>query len=103
MTDQCKHCDLKGNLSGCKEANCSQHENWYSIEQQKLIDELQKLRPMSEAPRDIEILAYDAYGKSLPQVYWSKDKACWTMRWCPEYQCHDERYAGWISIPEVAV
>jgi hypothetical protein len=39
MTDQCKHCNLKGDLKACKSSECSIHENWYAVEQQKIIDE----------------------------------------------------------------
>ncbi len=41
MTDQCRHCTYRGDLKKCKSVPCAQHENWYSIEQQKLIYALQ--------------------------------------------------------------
>lgn len=37
MSDQCKHCTVRGNLTECKKTPCGHHENWYAIEQQKLI------------------------------------------------------------------
>jgi len=40
MTDQCKHCDLRGDINKCLSTECLQHENWYAIEQQKEIDNL---------------------------------------------------------------
>jgi len=40
MSDQCGNCTLKGDLVKCKETPCSHHENWYAIEQQKIIDDL---------------------------------------------------------------
>ena len=42
MTDQCLNCDLRGDLVKCKAAECFHHENWYALEQQKIIDELQE-------------------------------------------------------------
>lgn len=40
MTDQCKRCELRGNIKDCLESECYHHENWYAIEQQKEIDRL---------------------------------------------------------------
>ena len=28
MSDQCKHCTVRGNIEKCLETNCSQHESW---------------------------------------------------------------------------
>jgi hypothetical protein len=42
MSDQCGSCTLKGNLKKCKETLCHQHENWYAVEQQKVIDRLEE-------------------------------------------------------------
>ena len=61
----------------------------------------QKLRPMSEAPRDEEILAYQIDGKNLHQVKWQDHKNRWGMRWNNEYSQHDLCYLGWIPIPTV--
>ncbi len=41
MTDQCKHCELKGNIEGCLNEDCLQHDSWYAQEQQGKINELQ--------------------------------------------------------------
>ncbi len=41
MTDQCKHCIYKGNITECLQADCWHHENWYAVEQQKKIDYLE--------------------------------------------------------------
>jgi len=49
MTDQCKHCDLRGDLKKCKSTDCFQHENWYAVEQQKVIDDLDLSYSMSES------------------------------------------------------
>ena len=43
MTDQCLHCEHKGSLKKCLEADCSQHENWYAKKQQWRIDEMKML------------------------------------------------------------
>lgn len=39
MTDQCKNCVVSGDLEECKATECFHHENWYAVEQQKIIDE----------------------------------------------------------------
>ena len=41
MTDQCMNCQCKGDIKKCLATDCGHHENWYAIEQQKKIDELQ--------------------------------------------------------------
>ena len=103
MTDQCKHCEYRGELKNCRAADCFHHESWYAQQQQRALDELKKLRPMSEAPRYIELLGYHAEGKNLHQVKWSEYRKCWTMRWCTEYRCQDGHYVGWLPMPEVEI
>ena len=39
MTDQCKHCTLRGDIDGCKSTECFQHESWYAQQQQLTIDD----------------------------------------------------------------
>ena len=41
MTDQCKHCTIRGDIEKCKATECFQHENWYAVQQQKIIDDLE--------------------------------------------------------------
>ena len=41
MSDQCRHCTLRGDLPACKAVECFQHESWYSLVQQKLIEAYQ--------------------------------------------------------------
>ena len=41
MSDQCLNCYNRGDLKKCKADDCFQHENWYAIEQQKMIDDLE--------------------------------------------------------------
>ncbi|HHT9139107.1 MAG TPA: hypothetical protein ACFYEK_17930 [Candidatus Wunengus sp. YC60] len=31
-SDLCKHCDCRGKIVDCKEADCSLHESWYVTE-----------------------------------------------------------------------
>lgn len=40
MTDQCKHCTLRGDITACKATPCYKHEDWYAVEQQKQLDQL---------------------------------------------------------------
>lgn len=42
MTDQCKHCTLRGDIKSCKAALCFQHESWYALEQEKIINQLRE-------------------------------------------------------------
>lgn len=44
MTDQCKHCTLRGDIKKCKAAECFHHENWYAVQQQSEIDMLKQQR-----------------------------------------------------------
>ena len=30
MSDQCKFCSLRGNLTECENVDCGHHENWYA-------------------------------------------------------------------------
>jgi len=48
MTDQCKHCALRGDINKCLTADCGHHENWYAIEQQKEIDNLRNALSAAE-------------------------------------------------------
>lgn len=42
MADQCKHCSLRGDLKACLATECSKHEDWYAVEQQKRINKLEE-------------------------------------------------------------
>jgi len=44
MTDQCKHCTLRGDIKKCKATECFNHENWYAVQQQSEIDQLKQQR-----------------------------------------------------------
>ena len=39
MTDQCKHCILRGNLKECLQQDCSKHEDWVNTELLNIIEE----------------------------------------------------------------
>ena len=41
MSDQCKHCTVRGDIKDCLSTECFQHENWYAVKQQEHINELQ--------------------------------------------------------------
>ncbi len=42
--DQCKHCEVRGDMKKCMELDCSQHVNWYAVqlrlEKQRKLNEL---------------------------------------------------------------
>ena len=59
-----------------------------------------KLKPMSKAPHDEEILAYHKQGKNYHQVKWHDGDKRWGMRWHPEYRQHDSDYEGWQHLPQ---
>jgi len=44
MTDQCKHCILRGDIEICKATECFHHDNWYAVQQQSEIDMLKQQR-----------------------------------------------------------
>ena len=42
MSDECNFCVVRGDIENCKATDCSIHENWYSLEQKKSIESLEK-------------------------------------------------------------
>jgi len=32
MSDQCKHCQLRGDINKCLAADCSKHEDWFAVQ-----------------------------------------------------------------------
>jgi len=73
MTDQCKNCELRGNIKGCLETECSNHENWYAIEQQILIDNLRDklrcLKPFVEFSKE-QLDLPDGYSELVDKKFW---------------------------------
>ncbi len=67
------------------------------------MDNLQKLRPMSEAPIDVEILAWHKHGKNFHQVKWKDRSKSFGMRWNAEYSQKIYAYEGWLPMPESAI
>ena len=41
MTDQCLNCSNRGYIEKCKATECDQHESWYAVRQQIIIDDLE--------------------------------------------------------------
>ncbi len=68
MTDQCKHCELKGNIEGCLNEDCLQHDSWYAQEQQKKIEELTAKR-----------------SKAVERLLHLQDKIVDIKLWCVAY------------------
>ena len=67
MTDQCKHCILRGDIEICKATECFHHKNWYAVQQQSEIDQLKQ-------QRDELLAAIKDYRANLgPSSY---DKSC---------------------------
>ena len=51
MSDQCKHCLVRGNMEACKETECHQHESWYV---QEIQTELTRTRAaLGELKREV--------------------------------------------------
>lgn len=67
MTDQCKHCTLRGDIKKCKAAECFHHENWYAVQQQSEID-------MLKQQRDELLAAIKDYNANLGPN--TEDKSC---------------------------
>lgn len=42
MSDQCRHCTLRGDIERCRAADCGHHANWYALEQQAEIERLRE-------------------------------------------------------------
>ena len=43
MSDQCKHCQIRGDYAKCIKTECFHHENWINIQRINKIAELEKL------------------------------------------------------------
>ena len=71
MTDQCKHCTSRGDLDLCKKTPCFHHENWYAVEQQKVID---SLISVAEAYIDVanDTLEHHGVPKTVNMIYAEK-------------------------------
>lgn len=41
MTDQCKHCTVRGDMEACAALECGIHESWYA---ESLANEIERLR-----------------------------------------------------------
>ena len=50
MSDQCKHCTMRGDITEYLATECFQHESWYAIQQQATIATL------TEQVRVLELL-----------------------------------------------
>ena len=58
MTDQCKHCTLRGDIDGCKSTECFQHESWYA-QQQQLTIEKQRVK-LLQTKSDLQSILIEA-------------------------------------------
>lgn len=43
MTDQCRHCVNRGNITACQSVQCRHHDSWYSMALQAEIDKRDEL------------------------------------------------------------
>ena len=41
MTDQCKHCTVRGDIAACRATECFKHEDWYSKQLQAELEAAQ--------------------------------------------------------------
>lgn len=47
--DQCKHCEFRGDMKKCIEAECSHHTNWYSVQlKMDLVEKQRKLNQLGD-------------------------------------------------------
>ena len=59
MSDQCRHCTVRGDIVACKSTDCSQHDSWMVKE---LEAENKRLREGVRVPREL-IEVYDYHLK----------------------------------------
>ena len=45
--DQCKYCSVKGDFEECLKTECGHHNNWFTVELLKQIEELKQKQPES--------------------------------------------------------
>ena len=43
MTDQCKHCTVRGNIEMCLQTECFHHQNWIAEQHRKRYAELKEV------------------------------------------------------------
>ena len=67
MTDQCKHCTLRGDIKMCKATECFHHENWYAVQQKSEIDQLKQQRDELLAALKVCVRALPIAGESESQ------------------------------------
>ena len=63
MSDQCRHCTMRGDIEGCEEAECSHHGNWYAVEKNKQLDQLREentelKKSLGEAEAKLKLVDY---------------------------------------------
>lgn len=52
--DQCKHCQLRGDMVKCYQEDCTIHDSWYVKELLKHIEQLQNTSSNSDIPEEQE-------------------------------------------------
>ena len=48
MSDQCRHCTVRGDLAACEATPCGHHDNWYAV---ALHDEIARLETEAKVMR----------------------------------------------------
>lgn len=46
--DQCKYCTVRGDFDACLNAECGHHDNWFTVELFKIIEELKQPQESAE-------------------------------------------------------
>ena len=73
MSDQCKHCTVRGDIQACKKTECNQHESWYVRD---LKAERDRLR--NQGQYQIGDLVEDEVGHSgVVVIRWDDGDRCW--------------------------
>lgn len=68
MSDQCRHCTMRGDIEGCEEAECGYHGNWYAVEKNKQLDQIREenaalKEKLKEAEVKLKLVKY--YNKAM--------------------------------------
>ena len=97
MSDECNFCVVRGDIENCKATDCSIHENWYSLEQKKSIESLEKrVKELDDRLLDKQKAnkaLFSIYDESEVENNLLKDKV-------KELQAENERLGGLIHYPD---
>ena len=117
MSDQCKHCTMRGDITECLATECFQHESWYAIQQQATIATLTEQVRAQDKWISVDVRLPEAYetdgnyhasdevlvlcaGKLEFALYqYGPDSGGWESWYCHFYEDNLENVTHWMPLP----